>query len=389
MSKLFLKTLLLILLGAKISFAQELPNYEKDYNRNPGIKLEGVKETQYNDSVQYSDKNNPTVDNKNTNPVFNNRNEQIYINSDDKIPYSTPQNLQQAPQASQTPQASQATQVTQASPINPKKSKKSIKNDGMGVGFRVYDNSNRQSYFCGLNQVAKPKFSHDNNFNGVYFGVAVNSISSTVDFSLKNANGSNIIIVNGKPFDAGSSSFSQSFSGNNVLPSILLGQGRLFSNGLFLGQEASINIGEFSASKKNTQFENVNFDEIKMFSSNFSSYSGKFGYNIFRNFLPYVKASISLSPMKYLIKVNNENSSIDRSRYLAVGGLPNFGIGAGMDISLYDHVRMMIDYTYFSAPNGEFDATICTKEPCNNSQEKRPEMNSSFSIAKVGIVWRF
>ena len=375
MSKLFIVTLLFVLMGGKILFAQDLEKNQSNYGfQNLNAIEENGKKNEHINSLKYDQKHNQINENNiNNNSVFDNKNEQISANSDAKSSNILP-SIESTPQ---TPA------------IIPKKNKKNVKSDGMGTGFRVYDNSNRQSYFCGLNQAVKPKFKHDNNFNGVYFGVAVNSISSTVDFSLKNVSGNNVVFVNGKPVDFSTSNFSQGFSGSNVLPSIILGQGRLFSNGLFLGQEASINIGEFSAKKKNTQFEDINFDEIKMFSSNFSSYSGKFGYNIFRNFLPYVKVSLSLSPMKYLIKVNDAQNPSDRTRYLAVGGLPNFGIGAGMDISLYEHVRMMIDWTYFSSPGGEFNTTMCTNSPCQAAQEKRPEKSSTFSIAKVGVVWRF
>ena len=41
--------------------------------------------------------------------------------------------------------------------------------DGKGKGYRVYDNSNRQSYFCNIDPIPKKTFTHDNNFNGVCF----------------------------------------------------------------------------------------------------------------------------------------------------------------------------------------------------------------------------
>jgi hypothetical protein len=355
MLKLFFTTLFLVLLSENISFAQGLKSFESDINRNNKENFEYIHPLDYN---------------KKSNVIIDKKNEQKTILADD------------------VQKVDNALKLEDVAPIVKAKNTKKTNEDGLGIGFRVYDNSNRQSYFCGLNQAVKPKFSHDNNFNGVYFGVAINSISSAVDFSLKSVGGG-VSVVGGKIIDTTSPNFFQNFSGANTLPSIIIGQGRLFSNGLFLGQEASINIGEFSASKKNILVENVNLDEVKMFSSNFSTYSGKFGYNIFKNFLPYVKISMSLSPIKYLIKVD-QNSDVNRTRYLTVGDLPNIGFGTGIDISLYEHVRMMIDYTYFPNSSGKFDDTLCLKDACTSAgQSKRPEMTSSFSVAKVGVVWRF
>lgn len=344
MLNFFTKILFFIFLCEQISFAQDIENYEiSDYNRL------NMQNYDYTHPLDYDNEINDFVDKKNEKKY-------TILYDDKKNDYP--------------------------SSIAKSKNNKKTNNDGMGTGFRVYDNSNRQSYFCGLNQAIKPKFSHDNNFNGVYFGVAINSISSSVDFSLKSSN-----VFSGSNKYTPPPNISQNFSGTSSLPSIILGQGRLFSNGLFLGQEASINVGEFSATKKNFLVDNVNLNEVKMFSSNFSTYSGKFGYNIFRNFLPYAKVSISLSPIKYLIKVD-DNADVERYRYLTVGEMPSFGFGAGMDISLYDHVRMMMDYTTFSN-SSEFNGGICLKLNCSDSYVRKAQMNTNFSVAKVGIVWRF
>ena len=245
--------------------------------------------------------------------------------------------------------------------------------DGKGYGYRVYDNSNRQSYFCNLAPLAKKNFTHDNNFNGIYFGVGLAKIDSSLDLQ---ENENNIF----KPSNI-NPPYKYNFSGSKVLPSIIIGQGRLFSSGLFLGQEYAINIGEFKITSN--KIDNNKYKSISYLFSNNSYYSGKLGYNIFKNFLPYLKLSFSMSTSNFILKDNNNHNSITS------GGGIFFGGGFGIDISIQNHLRAIIDYTQFY-DEGERDSSY----PADNLNtdffiQKKTLFETSNSFTRFSLVYKF
>ena len=249
--------------------------------------------------------------------------------------------------------------------------------DGKGSGYRVYDNSNRQSYFCDIAPVPKKIFTHDNNFSGIYFGVGAVKIDATFNLS-----------ETSRYTYSGSSSSSQktnpdpynfSFSGSKGLPSIIIGQGRLFSSGLFLGQEFAMNIGEFNMSSN--KIDNSKYKKVSYLFSNYSYYSGKFGYNIYKNFLPYLKVSLSQSDSRFVLQNTNGLKKI------GVGEAFSFGIGGGVDISLEENIRAIIDYTQFSG-SGE----ISRSEDGGGGQyylEKKSNFTSKYAFTRVSLIYRF
>jgi hypothetical protein len=253
------------------------------------------------------------------------------------------------------------------SPIAEKKYKNF--NDGKGVGYRVYDNSNRQSYFCNIAPNPKKNFSHDNNFNGVYLGIGFAKIDSSVNFSQTTSSNTNKNI---------NSSYNFNYSGSKALPSILIGQGRLFSSGLFLGQEYAINIGEFNVESK--KIDNNEYSKINFSFSNYSYYSGKFGFNIFKIFLPYAKISFSTSSSRYILE-SKKNST----RTVHSGSFPTLGFGVGVDISIQDHLRAIIDYTQFSTSgDGEinnYENILMMKNTLS--------FDSSFSFSRASLIYKF
>lgn len=251
-------------------------------------------------------------------------------------------------------------------------------NDNKGIGYRVYDNSNRQSYFCNLKQENKPKFTHDNNFNGLYFGVGVNSGNLSMEIAeTQRAKTTGSVSTEFSPFNV---------SGNFTKPSIVMGQGRLFSSGLFLGQEMSIVIGEISLIGKDfdlnpkTDITKTKTSQLKKSTfrlSNFSFYSGKFGVNIFKRYLPYLKLGISLAESKIINEYNEgKKTSIQ-------GDTPIIVFGGGIDISLYDHVRLVIDHSIFNIKSDSENYVTYTEYSSKSSN------SITINISRINLLWRF
>lgn len=243
--------------------------------------------------------------------------------------------------------------------------------DQKGIGYRVYDNSNRQSYFCGLNNQNKPNFTHDNNFNGLYFGIGANFIKSDISFDE--------IVVKNKVKTA---TFSNSASSNSVNPSVIMGQGRLFSNGLFLGQEMSIILGDINVKKdletKTKDGETSKLKKINFYTSNYSFYSGKFGVNVFKNYLPYVKLGISFGNLSYMVKHETKNN-------IGSGNFMQFLFGFGLDISIFEHYRIILDHTVLS------DSSETDGIEIENTLSKKIHVDaeSMLNISRINLVWRF
>ena len=245
--------------------------------------------------------------------------------------------------------------------------------DGKGVGYRVYDNSNRQSYFCDLAPSTKKKFTHDNNFNGVYFGVGIAKIDSTVDFSQNSRTSSQVGPQESIP------SYKFNFSGSKSLPSIVIGQGRLFSSGLFLGQEYAMNIGEFKVGSN--KIDNGEYKKINYSFSNYSYYSGKFGFNIFKIFIPYVKLALSMSTSRFIVQKSDETKMINSGSY------PSIGVGAGIDISIQDHLRAIIDYTQFSGSGDGFASSV--KSTSSKVIINTTSFDSTYSFTRASLIYKF
>ena len=260
--------------------------------------------------------------------------------------------------------------------LKPVKKYKNFK-DGKGSGYRVYDNSNRQSYFCDIAPIPKKIFTHDNNFSGIYFGVGAVKIDATINLS-----GTAKYIINnpnsGLPAKP-NSTYNFSFSGSNILPSIIIGQGRLFSSGLFLGQEFAMNIGEFNISS-DINIDNSEYKKASYLFSNYSYYSGKFGYNVYKNFLPYLKVSLSSSNTRFILQ------RPDGVKKIGVGDYFSFGIGGGIDISIEEHIRAIIDYTSFSGEREISDAI-----PNGNAgyYDQKFKFNSEYAFTRLSLIYRF
>lgn len=246
--------------------------------------------------------------------------------------------------------------------------------DGKGVGYRVYDNSNRQSYFCNINPNLKKTFTHDNNFNGIYVGIGVAKIDSSINLSQTSTNTSFIDKggVSNKPYKF-------DFSGSKTLPSIIIGQGRLFSSGLFLGQEFAMNIGEFNIGSN--KINNNEYKKINYSFSNYSYYSGKFGFNIFKIFLPYVKLSLSTSTSRFILQKN------DNSKIVSGGSFPSVGFGGGIDISIKDHIRAIIDYTEFTGSGDAF--FLSSKSDQTTNIRNSVSYDSKYAFTRVSLIYRF
>lgn len=249
-------------------------------------------------------------------------------------------------------------------------------NDGKGVGYRVYDNSNRQSYFCDISLKSKKTFTHDNNFNGVYFGVGMAKIDATVNFSQTSKYYQALSISKPNP-----DPYKFSYSGSQILPSIIIGQGRLFSSGLFLGQEYAINIGGFEVSSN--KIDNDEYSKISYSFSNYSYYSGKFGFNIFKAFLPYVKLSLSMSSSGFTLHGKSKAKGIFGGEY------PNFGYGAGIDISIQDHIRAIIDYTQFSSGGASSESGANGYSKSKTDITNTVKFNSEYAFTRVSLVYKF
>jgi hypothetical protein len=325
-------------------------DYEDNFNSKDSIITKKNYDNYRDNSENYQYDNRESVPNKYINPLSNNYNETAEFNK---------------------PNNNYANSFNSAIPATATKKNVNFK-DGKGSGYRVYDNSNRQSYFCNLTQTRKNTFSHDNNFNGVYFGLGVAKIDASVDFS-QNSRESTVISPTTIP------PYKFNFSGSKTLPSIIIGQGRLFSSGLFLGQEFAMNIGEFNTSSN--KIDNKEYKKITYSFSNYSYYSGKLGFNIFKIFLPYVKLALSTSSSRFILQKN------DDSKVISGGSFPSVGVGLGVDISIQDHVRAIIDYTQFSGSASGFlnSSNSTTQKVIVNSTS----YDSAYSFTRASLIYRF
>jgi len=356
------------------SIAQDFQN---DYNDYYSYKSQIDKYQDYNNGYKNIYNNNVYNDdrynNSQINKFENNNNIQDYPNKNLYPEYSNKNSNIQSPNNSINNYGSYQYNANSKNDY-PKMKYQFL--DGKGDGYRVYDNSNRQSYFCGLTQDKKLKFSHDNNFNGLYFGVGANFSSASAEF-----------IENKTKNNANSVNYNYSLSANIINPSIIMGQGRLFSSGLFLGQEMSIVLGDISIKNKNiTSNADVQsnlkpeISSVLVKTSNLSFYSGKFGVNIFKNYIPYLKLGISFGEVNYITEFN------DKSKMITTGYVPSFVFGGGIDISLIDHLRIVIDHSIISnSINGgknEFnDESSGIKTIISGS--------SNLNISRLNLVWRF
>lgn len=264
--------------------------------------------------------------------------------------------------------------------------------DGLGEGYRVYDNSNRQSYFCGLTANKKNIFTHQNNFNGVYVGIGANFVSTTIDISQtpKGIPSSTVTTVDQKPV---SPNVNYGASDNSTVPSIIIGQGRLFSNGLYLGQEMSILVGDINLKKSNmkpqssSQEANAVLNQVKFRSSNLSFYSGKFGFNMFDIFLPYVKLGISFS------STNFQTKFVDDSIKNVNGFWPFIVYGAGIDVSIVENFRLMLDYSAFSVDSevdfNRYSSNGATSSGSLIEKSYNIPLNLSASLLRANLIYRF
>jgi len=244
--------------------------------------------------------------------------------------------------------------------------------DGFGEGYRIYDSVNRQSYFCSNSKSSEMPFRHQDNFNGIYVGFGYQSISSDVTQKVT----SNSLA---QPSSSATPK-SQNFNGTSSTGVLLIGQGRLFSTGLYLGQEAAINIGTATASTKTVDTV-PGYDKMSMTAYNFSSYSGKIGYQVLERFLPYFKLSFSLSPIRYTM----ENST---SKIVSTSDGPSFAFGVGVDFSISEHVRLIVDYSKWSLSEPNSGDTInITKSGTTTQYSIKYE--GSMSVARASLAWRF
>ena len=331
-------------------------NYSKSPNSQDSI-ARNNNYSKYSDnyrdnSEDYQYRNAESLPNKYINPLSNDFNERAQFNK---------------------PNNDYVNSFNSSIPITAPKKNVNFK-DGKGQGYRVYDNSNRQSYFCNINPNPKKTFTHDNNFNGVYVGIGVAKIDSSINLSqtstITSFNGKGGVINNPYKFD---------FSGSKTLPSIIIGQGRLFSSGLFLGQEFAMNIGEFNIGSN--KINNDEYKKINYSFSNYSYYSGKFGFNIFKIFLPYVKLSLSTSTSRFILQKN------DNSKVVNGGSFPSVGFGGGIDISIQDHVRAIIDYTEFSGSGDSF--FLSSKSDQATNIRNNVSYDSKYAFTRVSLIYRF
>jgi hypothetical protein len=303
----------------------------------------------------YQNNPNSTMSNKYINPISNDYNQKTEFNKTNNYNY-------------EDSFGATIPQINTKKHINFK--------DGKGKGYRVYDNSNRQSYFCNIDPIPKKTFTHDNNFNGVYVGVGIAKIDSSINLSQVSTNmhyvsgGGSAKIIDPYKFN---------FSGSKTLPSIIIGQGRLFSSGLFLGQEFAMNIGEFKIGSN--KINNNEYKKISYSFSNYSYYSGKFGFNIFKIFLPYIKLSLSTSSSRFILHKD------DDSKVISGGSLPSVGFGGGIDISIQDHIRAIIDYTQFSGSGDSY--FISSTSTNSNTIRNNVSYDSKYSFMRTSLIYKF
>jgi len=232
--------------------------------------------------------------------------------------------------------------------------------------LKITDKINGQSYYC--DSILKTENNNYGNFDGAYIAIGVTKVKTDFNINYNNFNlrdHKNSILD--KKFN---------FSNSKNMASLAIGQGKSFYNNIFIGHEFVVNIGDYSITNKDTVI-NDDYNKSSYVYSNFSYYSGKLGYNLFNRILPYVKFSASLTDTKFIIY------SEQGKKVIAPNSSVLFGYGAGLDIALVDHLRIVVDYTKFQATTGNF----VISQDSSNFENIR--LNSKFSFLRLSTIWRF
>ena len=134
------------------------------------------------------------------------------------------------------------------------------------------------------------------------------------------------------------------------------------------------------ATSSDKNIDNSKYKKASYLFSNYSYYSGKFGYNVYKNFLPYLKVSLSSSNTRFILQRPGGVKKI------GVGDYFSFGIGGGIDISIEEHIRAIIDYTSFSGEREISDAI-----PNGNAgyYDQKFKFNSEYAFTRLSLIYRF
>lgn len=222
--------------------------------------------------------------------------------------------------------------------------------------FKIYDKQNRQSYICNeINPNVPPKpyvFKHIDNFHGIYIGIGIGQNE-----------------VNVAPYTKQNSltSAMQSYTGSNMAPYLLLGNARVFSNGIYLGYEFSMQFGKSEISQNYADDRKVTFA-----TENISFYTTRLGYLIADNTALFGLIGMGLP--------STSVTFVDSSGSKETAGPDGFAIkaGVGLDISIKQNVRMLLEYHIWSLPQHS------TSDITNGS-----EATLDYTVLQASLVWRF
>ncbi|MFM6972481.1 MAG: hypothetical protein ACKOXJ_02535, partial [Alphaproteobacteria bacterium] len=101
--------------------------------------------------------------------------------------------------------------------------------------------------------------------------------------------------------------------------------------------------------------ETSELTKMNFYTSNYSFYSGKFGVNVFKNYLPYVKLGISFGNLSYMIKHEYKVEAEKlKANDIVDGGFMQVLFGFGLDISIFEHYRIILDPEKLPTKSGQF-----------------------------------
>ena len=130
----------------------------------------------------------------------------------------------------------------------------------------------------------------------------------------------------------------------------------------------------------NSENPDNKIDSVKFRASNLSFYSGKFGFNIFDVILPYLKAGLSFSSTNYQLNFK------DKTSQNSSGNWPFLAFGGGIDFSLRENFRFMIDYTMLTT-SSEVNYNEYSPTKLENSYNIPIDLTASF--LRANLVYRF
>ena len=88
-----------------------------------------------------------------------------------------------------------------------------------------------------------------------------------------------------------------------------------------------------------------------------------------------------MSTSRFIVQKSDETKMINSGSY------PSIGVGAGIDISIQDHLRAIIDYTQFSGSGDGFASSV--KSTSSKVIINTTSFDSTYSFTRASLIYKF